>query len=182
MPGGGANKLTALTSSGLSHVFEVIVVSLDLKNGKNRKWFWSLQFHAIKIPFRQEGHGQQIPFLFLWYSNSDHCAKGTSKIGVMQPGEMKSSLGSNEWAWLERLSDLSGTILDGAMNEVSHEQDMEHQGQNKWAQKRRDKKTTTHISFSSPTLKTSEKNPEPIHSQVKSSRRVRQEKALMRAL
>lgn len=32
------------------------------------------------------------------------------------------------------------------------------------------------------TLKTSEKNPEPIHSQVKSSRRVRQEKALMRAL
>lgn len=33
-----------------------------------------------------------------------------------------------------------------------------------------------------PTLKTSEKNPEPIHSQVKSSRRVRQEKALIRAL
>lgn len=39
-----------------------------------------------------------------------------------------------------------------------------------------------HISLLSPTLKTSEKNPEPIHSQVKSSRRVRQEKALMRAL
>lgn len=46
---------------------------------------------------------------------------------------------------------------------------------------RKDKrKKCNHLS--PPTLKTSEKNPEPIHSEVKSSRRVRQEKALMRAL